>query len=51
MEKNIRKVVGQHKEQDPLKKLIEINAALKKLGCRFGSESPSTFYKKIVGRR
>ncbi|MBW1903567.1 MAG: hypothetical protein JRJ20_18365 [Deltaproteobacteria bacterium] len=51
MDKEIRKTVGRHKEQNPLEKLKRINFALKKLGCRFDSEKSSTGYRKIVGRK
>jgi hypothetical protein len=51
MGKDIRKTVGIYKERDPLKRLKEINTALRKLGCRFSTEKTTTFYRKIVGRK
>lgn len=51
MQKNIRKTVGRYKEQNALERLKGINAALKKLGCRFDTKKSTTLYRKIVGRK
>ena len=46
----IKKVVGREKNQPPLKRLQELNDALKKLGCKIAPEDNATEYRKIVGR-
>lgn len=46
----IKKTVGRKKHKHPLKKLQELNDALKKLGCEVTSKDEATEYRKIVGR-
>lgn len=48
---HIKKTVGQHNKKNPLQKLKELNAAMKKLGCRNQPEDSGTAYRKIVGRK
>ncbi|MFH0729090.1 MAG: hypothetical protein V2B19_22465 [Pseudomonadota bacterium] len=50
-DEHIKKTVGHLKKRNPLEKLKELNAALKKLGCQPEPESASTQYRKIVGPR
>ena len=51
-DEHIKKIVGRQQKKNPLKKLKEINAALKKLGCQNSEPgNPGTIYRKIVGRR
>ncbi len=47
----IKKTVGKYADKKPLQKLKELNAALKKLGCKNTYESSDTVYRKIVGSR
>ena len=47
----IKKTVGKYPDKNPLEKLKEINAALKKLGCINVLNDSDTVYRKIVGRR
>lgn len=47
----IKKTVGKYNEKKPLQKLMELNASLKKLGCKSDPEDTGTVYRKIVGRR
>lgn len=47
----IKKTVGKYTDKKPLQKLKELNAALKKLGCKNETEDSDTVYRKIVGRR
>ena len=47
----IKKTVGEYTDKNPLQKLKELNAALKKLGYKNEQEDSNTVYRKIVGRR
>ena len=45
----IKKSVGMQPEKNPLQKLKELNAALRKLGCKDVPDDSGTIYRKIVG--
>lgn len=50
-DEHIKKTVGQYNNKNPLQKLKELNAAMKKLGCKNRPEDSGTVYRKIVGRK
>ncbi len=47
----VRKQIGKHKKQSPIKKLQQINKALKKLGCVPKPDNSTTVYRKIIGKK